>query len=212
MDSEAESVIGPHLVGDERLLWAGRPPVGAFLRIKDAGGFVFQLVWCILIVAGAFALYRQGVAGAAEGFVAVLVLSLFLCYGLSGLIRGPRDRRELTRALRYGFSSRRLYFGIPRPEGVFTQAIELSRVETIRRFQGLKRGVTIIEFDCGKDTDPFLRPDIPYELYDWGPCFILGEEAESVFCQLEGLRALARQDADFEGKTNERAADISRER
>lgn len=114
-DPEIEQELRPHLDGDEKLLWTGRPKQGIVFRSSDIFLIPFTLFW------GGFAFFWEGAVltkGAPLDFNLVGILFVVIgIYMIIGRFFVDATRRKNTI---YGITSQRVMIR----SGIFSKTVE----------------------------------------------------------------------------------------
>ncbi|MHC5538623.1 PH domain-containing protein [Singulisphaera rosea] len=151
MDDSPEDVIRRELSPSERLLWAGRPPLGLRLRAIDAFLIPFSLLW------GGFAIVWEGsviTIGApklmALAGIPFVLVGLYVIFG-----RFWVDARQRSATV-YGITSERVVI----VSGVFSRKIKSLNIETLS-------DVSLTERTNGSGTITF-GPTPPWYMTNFG--------------------------------------------
>ena len=111
----ADDLFTSRLLSGERILWSGKPGQGLLLTAQDIYAIPFSLLWCGIVIVGMIGASRTA------GFdYSLLVLALFLCFGLYML--GGRFLVDawIRRDLRYAVTNKRILIAQPAPFSRFT--------------------------------------------------------------------------------------------
>lgn len=122
MEDTPEDVLRQELSPSERLLWAGRPPLGLRLQALDAFLIPFSLLW------GGFAIFWEAsvLVGGAPWFMGLwgipfVLVGLYLIFG-----RFWVDARQRAATV-YGITSERVVI----ISGVFSRKVKSLNIETL---------------------------------------------------------------------------------
>lgn len=186
-----ETIIAAELSPDEKLLWAGRPPLGLRVRAGDAFLIPFSLLW------GGFAIFWEVgvIATGAPWFFAIWGVP-FVLIGLYMIVgRFFFDARSRESTL-YAVTSERIII----ISGVFRREVKSLSVETLTDLsltEG-RNGSGIIEFGA----KPFWYTLFGYSLFahsSWpgasvgSPYFELAENARQVYETIRTAQRAAKQ-------------------
>jgi hypothetical protein len=187
MWDQAEEVIRAELGPGERLLWAGRPPLGLILRAIDVFLIPFSLLW------GGFAIYWEVsvIQGGAPLFLALwgvpfVLLGLYLMIG-----RFIVDARQRARIF-YAVTSERIMI----VSGLFSRKVKSLSLDTLTDVSLTERGN-----GAGMITFGPVPP-----IYGWyagagwpgmglygAPCFELPSDARQVYEVIRSAQRAAKQ-------------------
>jgi hypothetical protein len=182
-----EDVIRNELGPEEKLLWAGRPPLGLMLRPADAYQIPFSLMW------GGFAIFWESMvlAGGAPWFFALwgvpfVLIGLHLIFG-----RFFVDARQRARTY-YGVTSQRIILVL----GLMMRKVKSLDLDTLT-------DVTMTEKSNGGG---FVTFGPTPAMYGWhtgtgwpgstaqsAACFELADEVRRVYEIIRGAQRAARQ-------------------
>ena len=130
----ADDLFTSRLLSGERILWSGKPGQGLLLTAQDIYAIPFSLLWCGIVIVGMIGASRTA------GFdYSLLVLALFLCFGLYML--GGRFLVDalIRRDMRYDVTNKRILIARPAPFSRFT-ALSLEQLPEVARSRFARAG------------------------------------------------------------------------